>query len=234
MNTPHHPDPFQPTPATPRVLITAGPTYEPIDRVRFLGNRSSGRLGIALADAAAERGWPCRLLLGPTCLLPSSSAATLTRFSTAQELQGLLTDHLPSCDILIMAAAVADFRPAEVTTDKLRRLESGRLLLELVPTDDLLAQAASEARPDQLIAGFALEPAEGLVEAARRKLARKSVDAIVANPIETLDAESITAYLITAGQAISPQPGALSKTEFAAWLLSALRPMWDEKQEAAR
>ena len=97
--------------ATLRLLITAGPTYEPIDAVRFIGNRSSGQLGSALADHAAKAGWEVTLLLGPNAILPSDNRVRVVRFQSCQDLQTLLAEHLPDCDTLVMAAAVADYRP---------------------------------------------------------------------------------------------------------------------------
>jgi phosphopantothenoylcysteine decarboxylase/phosphopantothenate--cysteine ligase len=170
----------------PRLLVTAGPTHEPIDAVRFLGNRSSGRMGWSLADAAARRGWTTTLLLGPTeSPLPVCSQVRVRRFRTAAQLADLLDEEWPGHDVLIMAAAVADYRPARPADDgKLRR--DGPVVLELEPTPDLLAGLAARTRADQVTIGFALEPAERLDVSAREKLARKSLDAIVANPLETM------------------------------------------------
>lgn len=206
-----------------RVLITAGPTYEPIDAVRFIGNRSSGRMGIALAMAAVTRGWSTTLLLGPVSeTLPVDSQIALHRFRTAAELGDLLTTTWPDHDLLIMAAAVADFRPARPASGgKLRRTEAG-LTLDLEPTPDLLAALAEQTRDDQMTVGFALEPASGLIERAREKLGRKHLDAIVANPLETMDAETVSATLIKAGGEPVTAPHGASKADFATWLLDQL------------
>src|SRR5688572_30671907 len=125
-----------------RLLITAGPTQEPIDAVRFIGNRSSGRLGVALADHAAAHGWQTTLLLGPTAtappFAPSDSRVRVVRFRTTAELGALLDEHFPSCDVLIMAAAVADYRPIMKEGQgegKLRRTDQ-KLVIELEPTPD--------------------------------------------------------------------------------------------------
>ncbi|MCA9311079.1 MAG: hypothetical protein KDA21_07725 [Phycisphaerales bacterium] len=202
----------------PALLITAGPTHEPIDAVRYIANRSSGRLGVALADAAASRGWPTTLLLGPTPREPAHTDVNLIRFQTADDLQVLLQQHLPTCDVLVMAAAVADFRPragADPHT-KVRRSESG-LSLELEATPDLLAMCAGRRRPGQVLVGFALEPRDRLLASARDKLRRKGVDAIVANPLETMDADTIEAVVVTAqGETQAP---AMDKRDFAPWLL---------------
>ena len=201
-----------------RVLITAGPTQEPIDAVRFIGNRSSGRMGLALADAAARAGHAVTLLLGPIAgRVKLERGVTRHPFRTTADLDLLLREHGPTCDALIMAAAVADFRPASVTAGKLPRGE--RLTLELEPTPDLVAGCVERRRDHQQIIGFALEPADGLVERATAKLHRKGVDAIVANPLETLDAEHIDATLIRR-DAAAESPGAMSKAAFAEWLMT--------------
>lgn len=214
-----------PEPLTPRILITAGPTHEPIDGVRYLANRSSGRLGIAIANASAERGHPTTLLLGPTHLEPSHTRVITHRFRTAADLRALLAEHFPACDVLIMAAAVADYRPAPNPADsggimasKLKR-GSGPITLTLEPTPDLLGELADRKRPDQITIGFALEPADRLEASAREKLARKRLDAIVANPLETMDAEDIEATIIAASGEAMSTPGVMPKRAFGVWLL---------------
>ncbi|MDY7108623.1 MAG: phosphopantothenoylcysteine decarboxylase [Planctomycetota bacterium] len=214
-----------PTPADPsrRLLITAGPTHEPLDAVRYLANRSSGRLGLALTEAAARRGHRTTLLLGPTWLQPpESTAVRVIRFQTAAELQAELRRCWPVHDVLIMAAAVADFRPASGTgSGKITRGEGG-LTLHLEPTPDLLADLAGRTRDDQTVIGFALEPPDRLEESARRKLDRKGVHAIVANPLQTMDAQRITAAVhLRDGRVLSPPPD-LTKADFAEWLLDQL------------
>jgi len=227
------PDPLPPT--LPRVLITAGPTHEPIDRVRFIGNRSTGRLGIALATASAKRGWPTTLLLGPVSLPPPDhSSLRVLRFQTTDDLQRLLALEWPAHDLLFMAAAVADFRVANVEksksrkgdgesdlSGKLRRQPAG-LTLELVPTPDLLTELATTTRPDQIVVGWALEPADRLMDSARDKLARKHLHAIVANPLETMDSPTISATVLLRDGSILTPPLDLPKTTFAEWLLDQL------------
>lgn len=204
-----------------RLLITAGPTHEPIDAVRFLGNRSSGRMGVAIADAARARGWSVTLLLGPTHLEPSDTHVRTLRFRTAADLQALLRAHTPHADVLIMAAAVADYRPKPnpaMADGKFRR-SNAPLSLELEPTPDLLAEAASHRRPDQFFVGFALEPRQDLLASAHAKLTRKKVDLVVANPLETMDSPSVEATLLAADGSRTDTPGAMPKTAFAPWLL---------------
>lgn len=217
-------DPMPPT--TSRLLVTAGPTHEPIDRVRFIGNRSSGRLGIAIAEAAAERGIPTTLLLGPVENPPDPPPpqVDLRRFRTAAELESELEARAADFDLVIMAAAVADFRPKAVFDGKHRRSEEG-LAIELEPVPDLLAGLAARRRPGQRLIGFALEPEAELEARAMAKLRRKAIDAIVANPLETMDAPDIraTVFFADGTQATPPgHPAAIDKERFAAWLLDLL------------
>lgn len=210
----------------PRLLVTAGPTHEPIDRVRFIGNRSSGRLGLAIAEAAADRGCPTTLLLGPIEMPPSTThpQLDLARFQTAADLERLLLEHASRSDLVVMAAAVADFRPRSVHDGKHRRTGGG-LTLELEPVPDLLAGLASNRRPGQRIVGFALEEASDLEARAADKLRRKAIDAIVANPLETMDAREIQGLLLFAdGRRETPpgHPAAISKKAFASWLVGRL------------
>lgn len=218
---------------SPRLLITAGPTHEPIDAVRFIGNRSSGRLGLEIARAAADRGWDVTLLLGPVgndSAAASDSRIRLARFRTAEDLGGLLDRYQPEADLLILAAAVADFRPAEPATGgKLRRTEAG-LTLRLEPTPDVAARAAARKPPGQRIVAFALEPREGLADAALAKLRRKGADRIVANPLETMDAATVEATLLGPEGPIESTPGAITKAEFATWLLDRLAPLAEPPQ----
>jgi phosphopantothenoylcysteine decarboxylase / phosphopantothenate---cysteine ligase len=208
-----------------RVLITAGPTHEPIDAVRYIANRSSGRMGLSLAQAAARRGWPTTLLLGPTPIQPpQSSFLTTVRFQTTADLQALLAEHWPRHDVLFMAAAVADYTPvhddsaAAQAGGKLRR-ENREILLRLRPTPDLLAGLSTLTRPDQTVVGFALEPVDRLMTSAQEKLARKRLDAIVANPLETMDSPTVTAtVLFRDGPPAAAKPN-LAKADFAEWLL---------------
>jgi phosphopantothenoylcysteine decarboxylase/phosphopantothenate--cysteine ligase len=215
----------------PNILITAGPTHEPIDAVRFIGNRSSGRVGAALADEAARRGWGVTLLLGPMARKPESSAVRIRRYNSTADLQALLHDHLPDADLLVMAAAVADFRPVlpeGAPLGKIRRA-SGPLAIQLEPTPDLLAGCAERRRSDQILVGFALEPRNRLTDSARAKLERKRIDYIVANPLETMDADTIAATLFKrGGEAVASTDGAITKPEFARWLLDQLQPVLDE------
>lgn len=221
----------QEEPHTLRLLITAGPTYEPIDAVRFIGNRSSGRLGSALADHAARAGWSVRLLLGPNAIEPADPGVELVRFRSTADLEALLAEHLPDSDVLIMAAAVADYRPepGSVRSEGKHRRTGESLVLKLEATPDLLAGCAAVARPDQLLVGFALEPEAELLASARAKLARKSIDLIVANPLETMESPAIHARLIGNPDRGFPvdiaTDGPMPKDAFAGWLLEHLTPL---------
>ena len=206
-----------------RLLITAGPTREPIDAVRFISNRSSGRMGVALADAAAEAGHEVTLLLGPVLVMAQlRDRVRVERFSSSDELQALLEQEFPGCDALVMAAAVADYKPLRTVEGKLQR-EGGpkELTLQLQPTPDLVAGVAKTKRAGQKVVAFALEEAAHLEGRAVEKMRRKGVDAIVANPLATMEAGGVTPVLLTArGKRLAP--GTLSKADFARWLVEQL------------
>lgn len=203
----------------PRVLITAGPTWEPIDDVRFLGNRSSGRLGLELARASTMIGLPTTLLLGPGVHVEPSSQCNLHRFQTADDLDACLRNFWPEHDLLIMAAAVADYRPVRsIEVAKIPRQDQG-LELRLEPTPDLIGRLSGCDHPGTRI-GFALESPEGLEARAREKLDRKDLHAIVANPLSTMESDSIEGVFIPrTGPALRPSPRRIPKREFANWLL---------------
>ena len=166
-----------------RLLITAGPTYEDLDPVRFLGNRSTGKMGIALAEAAAARGARVELILGPTELSTTAPGVTTTRVRSAREMHAAATARWPECTVGILSAAVADYRPATVATEKIKKRE-GELHLDLVRNPDIAAELGATKRPGQLLVGFALETENGLAN-ARGKLDRKNFDFIVLNSPRT-------------------------------------------------
>ncbi|KAA0216973.1 MAG: phosphopantothenoylcysteine decarboxylase [Leptolyngbya sp. PLA3] len=211
-----------------RLLITSGPTQEPIDAVRFIGNRSSGRLGAALADAAAADGWQVTLLAGCESRRPTSPLVRISPFRTTADLERLLSVEVPRTDVLVMAAAVADYRPVlqPGALDGKTRRKNARLVLELEPTPDLLAGCRRLRRPGQVFIGFALEPREELLTSSRSKLARKGLDMVVGNPLATMDAQTIEATLVgapgTPFQTPRSTPGPIPKPEFARWLLAAI------------
>ena len=166
-----------------RVLVTAGGTREPIDAVRFLGNRSSGRMGFALAEQAARRGAEVTVVAANVAL-PRAPGVAYVDVGTAAELNAACEDAFPACDVLLMAAAVADFRPAERREDKIKKDAAGAApVLQLERTDDVLAGLAAARRPEQLLIGFAAETGAGALEYGRAKLARKQLDAVVVNDV---------------------------------------------------
>lgn len=205
-----------------RILITAGPTHERIDDVRYLANRSSGRMGIAIAQAARAADHHVTLLLGPVArevLSAAEACADVRAYESTADLERLLGEHFAACDVLIMAAAVADYRPPARTSGKLPR-KGERLVLELEPTPDLVAGCAAGKRPGQRIVAFALEEPERLSERAVAKMRAKRVDAIVANPLVTMGSSSIHATVYTAdGRTFAPPSESLDKQAFAAWLI---------------
>ena len=164
-----------------RVLVTAGGTREAIDSVRFIGNRSSGRMGVALAEAAARRGADVTLVAANVSL-PIQPGIEVVRVESAAELAEASRAAFAAADVLLMAAAVADFRP-ERADGKLTREGSGGMALELSETEDVVASLARERRDGQTLVGFAAEHGAEAIERAREKLARKGLDAIVFNDI---------------------------------------------------
>ena len=183
------------------VLITAGPTREAIDPVRYIGNRSSGRMGYALAEAALRRGARVVLISGPTAMKPPGAAEVLT-IETAEEMRQAVLSRLGEATIVIKAAAVADYKPKQRSQQKIKR--KGALSLELEPTSDILAEVASK-RGSQIVVGFAAET-ENVLENAHRKLASKSIDAIVVNDVSRkgigMDSERNAVTIITPAEAI--------------------------------
>jgi len=184
------------------VLVTAGGTREALDPVRFLGNRSSGKMGYALAEAAQSRGAKVILVSGPTALHPPARCE-FVRITTAAEMRDAVLDRMNEATLLIKAAAVADFRPVEVSGQKLKR--SGPLTLELAPTEDILAEVVRRRRPGQLIVGFAAETND-LLANGRAKLMRKGADAIVVNDVAAdgvgIEADANAATFLTPATAI--------------------------------
>src|SRR5918998_335246 len=156
-----------------RVLVTAGGTREPIDSVRFIGNRSSGRMGLALAEEAARRGADVTLIAANVTLPPPAGVAEVT-VETTSDLDSAVRERFPAADVLIMAAAPADFRPLRAEESKLSR-EQGGLTVDLEPTADIVAGVAAGRRPDQTVIGFAAEHGDGALDRGRAKRARKGL-----------------------------------------------------------
>jgi phosphopantothenoylcysteine decarboxylase/phosphopantothenate--cysteine ligase len=164
-----------------RVLVTAGGTREPIDSVRFIGNRSSGRMGFALAERAARRGAEVTVVAANVAL-PAPRGVTVVAVGTAAELKAACDERFDSTDVLLMAAAVADFRPRDPAAHKLKK-DTSAPHLALEPTEDVLSTLAGRRRPGQILVGFAAEHGDGAIDYARGKLQRKRLDAIVVNDI---------------------------------------------------
>jgi len=184
------------------VLVTAGGTREALDPVRFIGNRSSGKMGYALADAARSRGAKVILVSGPTALHPPARCE-IVRVATADEMRAAVLDRMHEATLVVKAAAVADYRPVTVAGHKLKR--TGPMTLELAPTEDILAEVVRRRRPGQLIVGFAAET-ENRMENGRAKLLRKGADAIVVNDVSAegvgIDADKNAATFLTNSTAI--------------------------------
>jgi phosphopantothenoylcysteine decarboxylase/phosphopantothenate--cysteine ligase len=176
-----------------RFLITAGPTREYLDPVRYLSNASTGRMGTALADVAARAGHHVALVLGPAEMLPPP-VDDLVRVTSAREMFDAVADRFDACDVFVAAAAVADFRPSAPSAEKIKKGE-GPLHLDLEPTPDILAAMARRRRPGQVLVGFCLE-SEDLQARARTKREAKDLDLVVANPPAAIGAARQNALLI--------------------------------------
>lgn len=164
-----------------RIVVNAGPTVEPIDPVRFISNHSSGRMGIALADRAAEMGAEVTLVLGPVAIKPAHAGVKTVNVRTAEEMKEATLEAFHGCDMAILAAAVADFTPETTSGRKLKRT-GGQMVIKLKPTADIAAMLGSIKTDSQIIAGFALETDDELANAIG-KLNRKNLDIIILNSL---------------------------------------------------
>lgn len=169
-----------------RVLVTAGGTREPIDSVRFIGNRSSGRMGVALAARAAARGAEVTLI-GANLTVPPPAGVRLVEVGTAAELALAAAAEFPTTDVLLMAAAVADFRPATSVDQKIKKDAGPPPVIALESTEDVLSTLAARRSPGQVLVGFAAEHGRGAVVYGRSKLERKDLDLVVVNDISRAD-----------------------------------------------
>ncbi len=165
-----------------RALVTAGPTFERIDPVRFIGNFSTGKMGIAVAEVLAEMGASVTLVLGPTNEHSTNTGIKTIKIESAQELYSTCLDAFPDCDIAVMAAAVADYRPEQAANEKIKKKED-EMFIRLAKTTDTLSELGKIKRPDQTLVGFALETNNAL-EHGLGKLERKNADMIVLNSLE--------------------------------------------------
>jgi phosphopantothenoylcysteine decarboxylase / phosphopantothenate---cysteine ligase len=183
-----------------RILVTAGPTHEPIDPVRFIGNRSSGKMGYRVAGGAAARGARVTLVTGPVAL-PVPAGVEMVRVETAEEMAREVIDRYPTLDAVVMAAAVADWRPTETAPAKLKK-DSGPPRLDLRPTTDILA-TLGKRKEHQVLVGFAAEASDDPEPEGRRKMAEKNLDLLVANvvgrPRTGFGADTNRAAILAAG-----------------------------------
>ena len=166
-----------------KILITAGPTYEKIDPVRFIGNYSSGKMGFALAEACAKRGAEVTLVTGPVSIKALHPSVHRIDVESADEMYNATVGVFPQCDIAILCAAVADYKPYERAEEKIKREQQGDISLSLVRNKDIAAALGEMKQPSQKLVGFALETNDGVAN-ARRKLERKNLDMIVLNSLQ--------------------------------------------------
>jgi phosphopantothenoylcysteine decarboxylase/phosphopantothenate--cysteine ligase len=183
-----------------RVIITSGPTIEPIDPVRFLSNRSSGKSGFQLANEAKKRDIKEIIFItGPTCFKPTGTVVTLIPVETALEMRTQLFRHFDDADVIIMAAAVSDYKVSQYSTEKIKK-DQETLTLQLVKNPDLLLELGQKKRSDQIIVGYAAETHD-IFENARKKFEKKNLDLLVLNEISSqnpaFSAEDNQVYLLT-------------------------------------
>lgn len=212
-----------------QVVVTAGGTQEALDPVRHIGNRSSGRMGYALAEAARDHGAQVTLITTPTCLAPVTRVRTVA-VRSASEMHRAVVEACAQADILIMAAAVADYRPTAPAAHKIKKTE-GALVLELERTIDILASLATSAERPELVIGFAAET-ENLLQNAAAKLDRKALDMIVANDVSSHDSgfevDTNRVTLLTADGEIEKLP-LMAKSEVAEQVMGRISRMWKER-----
>lgn len=212
-----------------KILVTAGPTREPIDPVRFITNPSSGKMGFAVARQAMERGAEVVLVSGPVHIEPPRNVKYLT-CQRVDEMAALVETHLPDCDVVVMTAAVGDFAPKTVSKEKIKKGKNDKIDLELLPTQDILAQIARN-KTRQIVVGFAAET-QNLVETALEKLEKKKLDMIVANDVSApgigFQSDSNQVTFIKSEKDIESLP-LLSKMEIANLLLDRIKDMAEEK-----
>jgi phosphopantothenoylcysteine decarboxylase/phosphopantothenate--cysteine ligase len=223
-----------------RVLVTAGGTREPIDSVRFVGNSSSGRMGFALARAAQTRGADVTLVAANVSL-PVPAGVSCREVTTAAELQAACEEEFAACDVLLMTAAVADFRPAAPSAGKIKKGGRASIALELEATADVLAGLAAHRRVGQTLVGFAAEHGAGAVENARVKLTAKGLDAVVVNDISRadigfeVDANEVTIVTAANGHSSDGQQhvGRAPKAQVAEVILDAVERLRADRREEA-
>ena len=222
VNAARRPGPWSGT----RTLVTAGGTREPIDAVRYIGNRSSGRMGFALAGAACDRGSEV-VVVAANVALERDPQIRYAEVETAAELAHACELEFTDADVLVMCAAVADFRPVAEVPGKIEKTAKPELSLALEPTQDVLASLSARRRDGQTLVGFAAEHGEGALARARAKLERKRLDAIVLNDVSDpgigFDSERNAVTIITAGGEL--QVGPAGKREVAEAVLDAVQSL---------
>jgi phosphopantothenoylcysteine decarboxylase/phosphopantothenate--cysteine ligase len=167
------------------VLVSAGPTYEPIDPVRFIGNFSSGRMGFAVANAFADRGAHVELITGPVTGLDTNQNVNITPVQTAEQMYNAVMEKAHAADIIVMAAAVADYTPEKPARQKIKKeiQEASELTIKLIATKDILKELGQRKKEKQILVGFALET-DNEIENAFKKLKNKNLDLIVLNSLQ--------------------------------------------------
>jgi phosphopantothenoylcysteine decarboxylase/phosphopantothenate--cysteine ligase len=217
-----------------RVLVTAGPTREAVDPVRYIGNRSSGRMGFAIAQAAWRRGAEVLLITGASPL-PDPPGIETIRVETTRQMQHAVLERVGEADLNVFAAAVSDFRPADPLDHKVKRSRDGdALTVQLEANPDVAAGSKDHRRPGSVTVGFALET-EDLLENARAKMGRKGFDLVVANPASEPDAgfEVDTNRVLLVGPEQEPEAlPLLSKDEVAELILDRVAPLMGEDERA--
>ncbi|MBC3541348.1 phosphopantothenoylcysteine decarboxylase [Rufibacter sediminis] len=209
-----------------KVLITAGPTYEPLDPVRFIGNHSTGKMGFALARCLAEAGAEVSLVSGPTALTLDHALVHITPVMTADEMFAACAKVAPEADLWIFAAAVADYKPKDTATSKIKKSDAS-FTIELVKNVDIAATLGQQKREDQFAVGFALETDQEL-ENARGKLLKKKLDMVVLNSLRDPGAGfKHDTNKITIVKAASVEEYALkNKDEVAQDILESIKAEW--------
>jgi phosphopantothenoylcysteine decarboxylase/phosphopantothenate--cysteine ligase len=205
-----------------QILITAGPTYEKLDPVRFIGNYSSGKMGFALAEECARRGAAVQLVCGPVSLETRHPSIIRTDVESARQMYDAATTLFPSCQAAILCAAVADFTPSQVADQKIKR-EGDQLVLRLNPTQDIAQELGRQKRPDQRLVGFALETNDERAH-AQEKLLKKNLDFIVMNSLNDAGAgfrHDTNKITIISKNSETPYP-LKSKAEVAADIIDSL------------
>ncbi len=204
------------------ILILSGPTHEYIDPVRFIGNASSGKMGKALAEEAAGRGYKVEFITGPVAEenLPDIEPCHIHKVTSAEEMLATAQEFSETPEIVIFAAAVADYAPAEKMAEKMAK-SGGELVLRLLPTPDIARTLCAEKRDDQTAIGFALQTADGEAN-ARRKLKGKNLDGIVLNTPASLGAENGTFSFLSRHTEDFDEWGCLDKTACAKKIFGAI------------